>query len=115
MLSSRVCPSVRLSVRHKPGLYRNDLTDTAGLGMGASLEPMLHCAVRKFGYLQNKDTSLWNLPQTLLGLRKFSSRQVDRVVNESRRLWSLWIRPMTVERVVAGCTKFIIRWSTVTH
>jgi len=71
MLSSRVCPSVRLSVRHKPGLYRNDLTDTAGLGMGASLEPMLHCAVRKFGYLQNKDTSLWNLPQTLLGLRKF--------------------------------------------
>ena len=38
MLSSCVSPSVRPSVRHKPVLCRNDWTDRAGFGMGASLD-----------------------------------------------------------------------------
>ena len=34
---------------------------------------------------------------------KTSPRQVDSVVNKSRRRSSLWITPTTVERVVAEC------------
>jgi len=45
MLSS----CVRLSVCHKPVLHRNH---------GCFLPPIPHCV--KFGYLQNKGTSLWN-------------------------------------------------------
>jgi len=34
------------------------------------LPPVLHCVKRKFGYLQNKGTSLWNFVLNS-GLRKF--------------------------------------------
>jgi len=41
-----VCPSVCLSVCHKPVLYRNDCTNSAGF------PPIPHSVVRNFGYLQ---------------------------------------------------------------
>ena len=36
----------------------------AGFCYGGFLRPVPHCVMRKFGYLQNKGTSLWNLSQT---------------------------------------------------
>ena len=61
------------------------------------LEPALQYVIRKFGYLQNKGTSLWNFLQTL-DLRKFhhftslvtvccqlSSTKVDAQCNELDR------------------------------
>ena len=56
MLSSCVCPSVR----HKPVLYRNDSTNRDRFCHGTFLSPILHCVIRKFWYLQNNGTSLWN-------------------------------------------------------
>ena len=37
---------------------------------GGFLPPVLHCVTRKFGYLQNNGTSLWNFVPNY-GLRKF--------------------------------------------
>ena len=59
-----------------------------------------------------KVLSSGTLPQ-ILDLENFV-QQEDGVVNITRRQLSSWITPTTVERVVAGCTKFITRWSTVT-
>jgi len=53
-------------------------------------------------------------PQTL-HLENFSSpRQVDGVINKTRRQFGLWITLTTVERAVAGRALFSTRWSTVT-
>jgi len=52
-----VCPSVRLSVRlsvcHKPVLYRNDWTNRAGFWHGGFLPPVPLCVIRKFVYLKS--------------------------------------------------------------
>jgi len=51
---------------------------------------ILHCAVKKSGYLQNRGTSLWNfVPNS--GLRKFitAHRSSQRVVNLVRQTWTL--------------------------
>jgi len=55
------------------------------------------------------------LPQTL-DLENFATASpwCISVVNKTRWRPTLWIAPTTVERVVAGCTKFITRWLTVT-
>ena len=42
----------RLSVCHKPVLYRNDWTNRAGFWHGGFLPRTPHCVLRKFGYLQ---------------------------------------------------------------
>ena len=80
-----VCPSVR----HKSVFYRNGSTNRAGFWHVSFLTPVLHCVKRKFGYFQNKGTSLWNFVLNS-GVRKFrhgisivetryqlSSRKVD--------------------------------------
>ena len=51
---------VRLSVCHKPVLYRNDWTNRAGFRHGGFLPPVSHCVVRKCGHLQKSRTSLWD-------------------------------------------------------
>jgi len=48
------------------------------------------------GTSKNKDTSLWTFAQNS-GVKKVSPRQVDAVVNETRRRFSLWITPTTVD------------------
>ena len=70
MLSSRVCPSVRPSVRHKPVLYRNHSTNRAGLWHGGFLPPIPHCVVTKRGISKNYSTSLEDVVPNC-GLRKF--------------------------------------------
>jgi len=47
-----VCPPVRLSVRHKPVLYRNDWTKRAEFWHEGFLPLIPHRVIRKFGYLQ---------------------------------------------------------------
>ena len=42
----------RLSVCHKPVLYRKDWTNRAGFWHGGFLPRTPHCVLRKFGYLQ---------------------------------------------------------------
>jgi len=75
-----VCPSVC----HKPVLYRNDWTNRAGLWHRGFLPPVPHRVVRKYGYLQK----LGFFPLRLcpkLRTSKISPRQLDRVVNKTRR------------------------------
>jgi len=87
VLDVGLCPC--LSVCHKSVFYRNGWTNRAGFRHVSFLPPVLHCVKRKFGYLQNKGTFLWNFIQNF-GLRKFlhgisiveacyqlSSRKVD--------------------------------------
>jgi len=52
VLAIGLCPSVCLSVRHKSVFYRNGWTNRAGFWHVSFLPPVLHCAKRKFGYLQ---------------------------------------------------------------
>jgi len=66
----QLCPPVCPFVCLKPVLYRNEWTDRAGFWRGSFLRPILHCVVRKFGYLQNKGTFLRNFVSNS-GLRKF--------------------------------------------
>jgi len=40
-----------LPVRQKPVLYRNDWTSRAGFGHGNYIISVLHCIMKKFGYL----------------------------------------------------------------
>ena len=47
-----MCPSVRLSVRHKPILYRNDWSNRTDVWHRGLLPPMPRCVKRKIGYLQ---------------------------------------------------------------
>ena len=81
--------SVCLSVSYKSVFYRNGWTNRASFWHVSFLPPVLHCVKRKFGYLQNKGTSLSNFDLNS-GLRKFrhgisivetcyqlSSRKVD--------------------------------------
>ena len=79
-----MCPSVRLCVRHKPVLYRNDWTNRAGFWDRGFLSPIAHGVTITFGYLQNGALSSGTLSQTP-ELEKISSPQVDRVVNKTRR------------------------------
>ena len=69
LLAMGLCLSVCPSVRHKSVFYRNGWTNRAGFWHVSFLPPVLHC-VKKFGYLQNKGTSLWNFVLNS-GLRKF--------------------------------------------
>jgi len=43
---------VPVYVRHKSEFYRNGRTNRAGFWHGSFLPPILHCDLRKFGYLQ---------------------------------------------------------------
>ena len=89
VLAIGLCLSVCLSVSYKSVFYRNGWTNRASFWHVSFLPPVLHCVKRKFGYLQNKGTSLWNFVLNS-GLRKFrhgisivetcyqlSSRKVD--------------------------------------
>jgi len=51
-----VCPSVC----HKPVLFGNDWTNRADFWRGGFLQPIPHCIIRKFRYLEN-----WILPLEL--------------------------------------------------
>jgi len=50
-------------VRHKSVFYKNGWTNRARFWHVSFLPPILHCVKRKFGYLQNKGTSLWISPR----------------------------------------------------
>ena len=69
--------SVRPSVRHKSEFYWNGWTNRARFWHVSFLPPVLYCVKRKFGYLQNKSTSLWNFVLNS-GLKKISPRHIDR-------------------------------------
>jgi len=80
-----VRPSVHLSVTNRC-FFRNDWTNQAGCWHGGYLPPIPHCecVVRKFGYLER----LRYFPLELfpkLPAQMISPRQVDRVVNKTRR------------------------------
>jgi len=70
-----VCPSVRLSVRHKPALYRNYCTNRA------LILPIPHCGIRKFRYHQK----LGYFPLELCSKHNISPQQIDHFVNKTRR------------------------------
>ena len=62
-----VCPCMCQFACHKSEFYRNWWKDRADFGTWASV---LLRVIRKFGYIQNKGTSLWNfVPNS--GLNKF--------------------------------------------
>ena len=52
LLSSCVCPSVCLSVCHKPVLYQNHWTGRTCFWHEGFLPPIPRCVLRKLGYLQ---------------------------------------------------------------
>jgi len=51
-IAMALCLSVCLSVCHKSVFYRNGWTNRAGFWPGSFLPPILHCVIKKFGYLQ---------------------------------------------------------------
>jgi len=98
-----VCPSVRPSVRHKPVLYRNDLTDRGGFGTGASFD--LHHTVLEGNSDNFKNTGI------LLSGSLSQTRDLENFAVASR--WLCQQNSSTVElvdrtyanrRVVAGRT-----------
>jgi len=60
-LAMALCLSVCLSVTSRCSIKRDERINRV-FGVGAAFDhAVLHCVLRKFGYLQkNKDTSLWN-------------------------------------------------------
>jgi len=78
-----VCLSVCLS---QVGVLLKWLTDRAGFWRGGFFRPVLHCVLRKFRYLQNKGTSLWNFFLNS-GLRKYRhSMSKERAINLAREM-----------------------------
>jgi len=59
------------------------VVNRAGYWHGRLLSPMLHCVLRKFGYPQNKGTSLWKAVP--IRTWEISPQQVDRIVNKGHR------------------------------
>jgi len=86
---------VSVSVCDKSEFYRDGRTNRAGFGHGSFLRPILHCVARKLGDLRKLGYFPLELCPKLWTL-KISQRQVDRVVDKSRRRSSLWITPVTV-------------------
>ena len=79
MLSSGVCPSARLSVTN-----RHSIETTGRIQLGFFYHE--GCIVREFGYIHGYfPLELWPKLRTY----KISPRQVNRVVNKTRRRWSL--------------------------
>ena len=71
------CVRLSVSVCHKSVFYRNGWTNRAGFWHLSFLPAVLHCVKRKFGYLQNKGTSVWNFVLNFRTL-KISPRHIDR-------------------------------------
>ena len=111
MLLSFVCPSIR----HKP-ICRTTIRIELVFGVEDSFDrsQTVLGPIRKFGHLP-KVTGLASgtLPQTL-ELENFAmaSRWCGQQNSSTVELVNFHLR--TVDRMVAGCTKFITRWSTVT-
>jgi len=111
------CHGPRLAlIRHwsVASLCCTETRPRATLRHGSFLWPILSCIIRRFRYLQNMATSLWNVAAKAQTLDLENFATVDRVVNNTRRRSSLWITLTTVERVVTECMVFTARWSTVT-
>jgi len=70
-----------------------------GFRHGSFLPAILHCFMRKFGYLKNEGTFLWNFVPTL-DLENFATHS-DRILNMTRRRSSL---STTSRRDLAGRT-----------
>ena len=72
---------VRLSVTNLCSIKKNERI-TPLFGVKTFFRPVLHCALRKFRYLQNKGTFLWNFFLNF-GLRKFRHgiSIVERAIN----------------------------------
>jgi len=105
---------VCLSVRHKPVLYRiSKRLDGQSWLLAWKLPPKLcYQEIQLSPKMRVRPRGI-SAPNS--GHKKISPRQVDGVVNKTRRrLYSLWIIPITVEHVVAGRRKFITRWLNVT-
>ena len=82
-----VCPSV--SVCRNSEFYESGWAYRAGFGHGSFISPVLHCHKDiRVSPKQGYSSCLWNfVPNS--GFRKISQRQVDRVVNKTRRQSSL--------------------------
>jgi len=107
-----ISPSVRPSVT-RPVLCRNDWTDRAGFWREGLRSPITHCAVRKFGYLQKTGVLASGTLSRTLDLATFATASRSRCrQNPSSSSSTVELVDCTtaVERVVAGCTKFITRW-----
>jgi len=74
---------------YKSVFYRNGWTDRAGFWHGSFFRPLVHRVLRKFSYLQNTGTSVWNFFETP-DLENFTTayRSSKRVVNLARERWS---------------------------
>jgi len=81
MLSSCVCLSDRLSVCHKPVLYRNDWTNRAGFWDGGFFQHYPTLCYRETRESPKEGYFSWT--------KKILPRQVDRVVNKTGRRSSL--------------------------
>ena len=85
--------SVRLS---QAGIVSKRLDESSWFWHGGFLPPIPHCVIRKFGYLQNKGTWLWNTV-TNSGLRKFL--HLKSIVLSTKLVdgWACWrhMRPST--------------------
>jgi len=77
MLARVLAMALCLSVCHKSVFCRSGSTNRAGFWHERFFRPVLHRVLRKFRYLQNKSTSLWNFSLNA-GLEKISQRHVDR-------------------------------------
>ena len=67
VLAMALCLSVRPS---QVGVLLKRLNESSWFWHVSFLPPILHCVKRKFGYLKNNGTSLWNFVLNS-GLRKF--------------------------------------------
>jgi len=78
----------RVSVCHKPVLYRNDWTNRASFWHGGFLPSIPHCYKEIWASPEIKVLSPGTLSQ-IPDFETISPRQLDRIVNKSRRRSSL--------------------------
>jgi len=86
-----------VSVCHWSEFYRQN--DSSWVH-GSFLQPVLHCVVRNFEYLQNKGNSLWNYAQTL-DFKQFRHGNSMILFNKTRPRSSL-LTTMSCRSVVAS-------------
>ena len=69
LLAMALCPSGSVCLS-KVDVLSKRMKESRWFWHGRFIPPILHCVIRKFMYLQNKGTSLWNFAPNS-GLRKF--------------------------------------------
>jgi len=106
--SVSICPSVC----HMPVLYRNGCTYRADFWLLDFSRLILHQVLKKLGYLQNKDTSLWNFVRRSGLIGKFDhGTSSDAECDKQAIVVSLLLTTADMVKCQQPSTAIVVCWS----